>query len=278
MIIQYFQNGCLGTFGTDRVGTLGTPTLHRGRPISVYKLLNHLRRPLQGHLQLKILLPHSEPLAFLKPRYNYTSYVPPVSRDWHSTSARKRSILMDMSRFTQAPDIWEMSGAETFLILFLRTQKCPPLQNAATTEKSQVHHANRHTRKKVIVVAPQNNFVFMTSKILILQKKKWEDIIRAVSAALHTPQLGGHAVTRGQKFQSRHHLEPQRKLRSPKLKYEALEISEVRGRFERKVRYSYFGPFVSKVFAHYNCCWGPFESKVAHVHIAIAVESPLKAR
>jgi len=28
----------------------------------------------------------------------------------------------------------------------------------------------------------------------------------------------------------------------PKLKYEALEISEVRGPLERKVHYSYFGP------------------------------------
>jgi len=67
---------------------------------------------------------------------------------------------------------------------------------------------------------------------------------RAVSAALHTPQLeGGHAVTEGPKFQSCHHFAPQRKLRFPKLKYEALEISEVRVPFERKVHYSFFGPF-----------------------------------
>jgi len=37
MISQYFQNGCLGTFGTDRVGTLGTPTSHPGQPILIYK-------------------------------------------------------------------------------------------------------------------------------------------------------------------------------------------------------------------------------------------------
>jgi len=72
---------------------------------------------------------------------------------------------------------------------------------------------------------------------------KWcETTSRAGSAALHTPQLGGHAVTGGPKFQSRHHLVPQRKLRSPKLEYESLEISEVRGPFERKVHYSHFGP------------------------------------
>jgi len=57
------------------------------------------------------------------------------------------------------------------------------------------------------------------------------------------PPIGvAHAVTGGPKFQSRQHLAPQRKLRSRKLKYEALEISEVRGRFERKVHYSFFGP------------------------------------
>ena len=65
---------------------------------------------------------------------------------------------------------------------------------------------------------------------------------RAVSAAPHTFQLGGNAVTGGPKFQSRHHLAPQRKLRSPKLKYEALEINEFMGHFETKVHYSFFGP------------------------------------
>jgi len=49
------------------------------------------------------------------------------------------------------------------------------------------------------------------------------------------PQLGGARCYMGPKIQSRHHLGPQRKLRFPKLKYEALEINEVRGRLERKV-------------------------------------------
>jgi len=49
----------------------------------------------------------------------------------------------------------------------------------------------------------------------------------------------------------------------PKLKYEALEISEVRGPFERKVDYSYLGPF---------------KKKVAHIYIAVAVGPHLKAR
>jgi len=63
---------------------------------------------------------------------------------------------------------------------------------------------------------------------------------RAVIAALHAPNWAGHAATRGPKFspvttQSRHHTVPQRKLRSLKLNYEALEISELRGPFERRV-------------------------------------------
>ena len=37
MISQYFQNGCLGTFGTDTVVIFGTPTSHPRRPILIYK-------------------------------------------------------------------------------------------------------------------------------------------------------------------------------------------------------------------------------------------------
>jgi len=66
--------------------------------------------------------------------------------------------------------------------------------------------------------------------------------IRAVSAALHPP-IGGHAVTWAENSVPLP-LSLQRKLRPPMLKYEALEISEVGGHFERKVliHYSYFGP------------------------------------
>jgi len=49
----------------------------------------------------------------------------------------------------------------------------------------------------------------------------------------------------------------------PKLEYEALEISEVRGPFERKVHYSYFGaPLL----------------KARYFHITTAVGGPLKAK
>jgi len=65
---------------------------------------------------------------------------------------------------------------------------------------------------------------------------------RAVSAALHTPQLGGPRCPKGPKIPVPSLLRPPEKASIPKLKYESLGISEVRGPFERKVHYSYFGP------------------------------------
>jgi len=75
-------------------------------------------------------------------------------------------------------------------------------------------------------------------------------------------------------------LRPQRKLRSPKLKYEALEISEIRPPFERKVltHYSYFGPpwkqgiytlqllfgvlwKQSNLLTHHSCSWAPLKAR-----------------
>jgi len=57
------------------------------------------------------------------------------------------------------------------------------------------------------------------------------------------------------------------------LKYEAQESSEVRGPFEKKCLSITvtFGSFESKAFTNYNCCWGPFESKIAYVCITVAV-------
>ena len=53
------------------------------------------------------------------------------------------------------------------------------------------------------------------------------------------PPNWGPTLSQGPKIQSRHHL-----ARPPKLIYEALEISEIGGPFERNVLiyYSYFGP------------------------------------
>jgi len=59
------------------------------------------------------------------------------------------------------------------------------------------------------------------------------------------PPIGeAHAVTGGPKFSPVTTESSREKLRSPKLKYEALEICEVSRPFERKVlmHYSYVGP------------------------------------
>ena len=61
-------------------------------------------------------------------------------------------------------------------------------------------------------------------------------------------------------------LSPPEKASTPKLKYEALEISEIRWSFEKQwlcITVT-LGPFESKVFTHYNCYWGPFESNVLY--------------
>jgi len=76
----------------------------------------------------------------------------------------------------------------------------------------------------------------------------WIGSLRLVYAEPYQPHSvppnWGARCHRGPNVQSRYHLAPQRKLRSPKLKYEALEISEVRGPFDRKVLMhdSYLGP------------------------------------
>jgi len=72
------------------------------------------------------------------------------------------------------------------------------------------------------------------------------------------PPIGGPTLSQEPKIQSRHHLVPQRKLRLPKFKYEALEISEVREAFERKCLYI-------------AVTLGPFERKVAYLCITVAV-------
>ena len=87
--------------------------------------------------------------------------------------------------------------------------------------------------------------------------------------------IGGPMLSQGPNIQARHHLAPPKKLWPPKLKYEAPEISEVGGPFERIVLidYSYFDPFESNVFTHCNCCWGPpwKQSSLLIQYITIAV-------
>ena len=110
-------------------------------------------------------------------------------------------------------------------------------------------------------------------------------LIRAISAALHTPQLG-RTLLQEPKIQFRQHLCPQRKLRPSKLKYEALEISDVGGGLWKKsaytlqllwpplkVRYLHVtivvgGLFESKVayFTHNSYYWGPLWKRSKPTH------------
>jgi len=101
---------------------------------------------------------------------------------------------MDTSRFAQAPDIGDMSGAETFLILFLHTHERPPLQNAVTTEKSQVHHANRHPRKNDIVVSPQRTLLSLPPKYSS-SRSKGEEVIMLLDSDTGEISSKGAAFT-----------------------------------------------------------------------------------
>ena len=95
------------------------------------------------------------------------------------------------------------------------------------------------------------------------------------------PNWGGPRCHSGPKIKSRDHLDPQRKLRSSKLKYEALEISEVISLwkpFERKVLLHYSYTFENKLFTHYNCCWGPLWKQSSLLIHYICCWAPLKAR
>jgi len=104
--------------------------------------------------------------------------------------------------------------------------------------------------------------------------------VRAVSAALHTTPIGGgHAVT-GDQNSVPSPLSPKRMLRSPKLKYEALEINEIRGPFERKVLmlYSYFGVLWEQGIYTLHCCWGPLWKQSSLLMHYSCCWAPLKAR
>ena len=88
------------------------------------------------------------------------------------------------------------------------------------------------------------------------------------------PNWGGPRWQRGPKIQSRHLVSTQRKLRSPKLKYEALEISEVRGPLWKKSAYAIqllWALLKARCFHVTTAVGGSFESKLAYLHIAVAV-------
>jgi len=86
-----------------------------------------------------------------------------------------------------------------------------------------------------------------------------------VSAALHTPNWGGHAVTGAQNSVPLPLSTPE-KASIPKLKYETLEISEVRGPFDRKCLCITvtLAPLEARHLHITTSVGGPFESKVAY--------------
>ena len=120
------------------------------------------------------------------------------------------------------------------------------------------------------IISQQPIQTLCTSNLMLVAKTK----LLAEPYQPHSipPNWGGHAVTGGPKFQSRNNLAPQRKLRSPKLKYEAWEISKVGAPFQRNVHYSFFGPLWKQgIYTLQLLLGGHIESKVVHLYIAIAV-------
>jgi len=114
----------------------------------------------------------------------------------------------------------------------------------------------------------------MSDPILFL--KNDIHIRRAVSAALHTPQLGGATLPQGPKIQTPHHWATQGKLQTPKFpNWNMKHWKSVKSGDPLKEKCLYItvnlGSFESKVFTHCNCCWGPFESKVAYLYVTVAV-------
>jgi len=111
------------------------------------------------------------------------------------------------------------------------------------------HNEIREEHKKLEGPCPRvprpvaRGLVLRTKVAFTLTRVKYI-ALRAEPYQLHSipPNWGAHAVTGGPKFEAGHHFAPQRKLLSSKLKYEAIEISEFREPFERKVHYSFFGP------------------------------------
>jgi len=98
---------------------------------------------------------------------------------------------------------------------------------------------------------------------------------RAISAALHTPQLVGGLAGRP-KIQTPHHLANQRKLQPsklPNLNMKHRKSMKLGHPLKEKCLYitGNLGPFEIKVLAHCNCCWDLFESKVANLYVTVAV-------
>jgi len=103
-------------------------------------------------------------------------------------------------------------------------------------------------------------------------------ISRAVSAALHTPQLGGTLPQEAQNLVPSP-LSPPEKASMPQMTYEAVEISEVKEPLEKKSAYAlqlFWAPLNARYLHIRTAVTGLFESKAAYLFIAVAVGPPLK--
>ena len=88
------------------------------------------------------------------------------------------------------------------------------------------------------------------------------------------PPIGVGTLSQGAQNSAPSPLSTPEKASIPKLKYEALEIKEVRGPFERKVlmHYCYFGPLWKQgIYSLQLLLGAPLESKVAYLYITGAV-------
>jgi len=91
------------------------------------------------------------------------------------------------------------------------------------------------------------------------------DVSRAVSAALHTPQLGGPTLSQGAQNSVLFPLSTPEKASIPKVKYETLEISEGRGPLtESAYALQLLWPLWKQGIYTLQLLLGPFESKVAY--------------
>jgi len=150
VISQYFQNGYVGAFGTDRSGdtwdTYFTSWTTHFNIRSCWIICEGLCKVIYNWKYYFLIQSHLH--SHFLPRYNHTWYGPPFSRDWHCTTARKSSILMAASSFTQAPGIGKTLGAEMFLNFISPYPNVSSTKKRSNSRNVQVHHTNWHTRKK----------------------------------------------------------------------------------------------------------------------------------
>jgi len=131
MISQYFQNVCLGTFGTDRVGTLVTPTSHPVRPIfNIQSCWINWEGLCKVIYNWKKLLSHSESL-------------PVLTQIWsHIICSTIQSWLTFYNR-----------GSQTYsgLVLFQHFDRWACTPNISYDIKAEENNKNIFTNKHILI-------------------------------------------------------------------------------------------------------------------------------